>query len=138
MATSNGLGEFGKRMFTVADKMELNTSQMIRKVALVAGQSIVTRTPKDTGRAQGNWQMSVDRSTNTIKETIQTPAEVLAQHAGTVSGFSIESNRGIYINNNLPYISKLNNGSSKQAPAGFVEMGIRDGILAVATEKLIK
>lgn len=46
----------------------------------------------------------------------------------------------IFIRNNAPYITRLNEGSSPQAEAGFVQNAIRDGfnaaISALAAEGL--
>ena len=39
--------------------------------------------------------------------------------------------RQILISNNLPYINALNDGSSKQAPAGFVDSALSKGKRAV-------
>ncbi len=40
--------------------------------------------------------------------------------------------RPIYITNNLPYISKLENGSSKQAPNGMVNLTMNEVQRSVA------
>jgi hypothetical protein len=37
----------------------------------------------------------------------------------------------IHLNNNLPYIIPLNQGWSTQAPAGFIDMAILDGLAAI-------
>ncbi len=46
-------------------------------------------------------------------------AQALAEIAGHTAG------KEIFISNNVPYIGRLNNGHSAQAPSGFVEMAVR-------------
>lgn len=42
----------------------------------------------------------------------------------------------IHLTNNLPYIKPLNEGSSHQAPAGFVEVAIENGRNYMASQKV--
>jgi len=41
----------------------------------------------------------------------------------------------VHISNDAPYIGRLNAGSSSQAPAGFVQRAIADGIRAAKIER---
>lgn len=56
-----------------------------------------SRTPVDTGRATAGWEMSMTGSGN------------------------------IRITNNVPYVKYLQDGSSKQAPRGFVNQSLEAG-----------
>lgn len=85
----------------------------VRKVALGTQAELSRATPVDTGRARSNWFGSVN-----------TPARGTTQFTGglrpmNVERFSVVSDV-IFITNNLPYIKPLNDGSSAQAPSGFV------------------
>jgi hypothetical protein len=52
-----------------------------------------------------------------------------ASAAGEVQLRSYKLDQGsLFVTNNVPYIVPLNNGSSKQAGAGFVERGIERAI----------
>ena len=86
-------------------------------------------TPVDTGWARANWVPHIGSSLDTTAGT-RVEAE-----AGQLSGASAAGvaqvateyklARGpVHISNNVPYILKLDAGSSKQAPAGFVRRGI--------------
>jgi len=90
-----------------------------KKVVFDALNKILMRTPVDTGRARGNWQVSIanypfgevrstDRGGGT---TTQKGAAALAN----LTPFQV-----VYIANNLPYIQALENGSSKQSPQGMM------------------
>lgn len=119
------------RQFAIEIDRELNLNRdelrlVIRKVALEALSRIVLRTPVDTGRARGNWFVQVggagfDLQTE-IKDkegdvTVSNGALVIGNYKHE-SGFPV-----ISIYNNLPYINRLENGSSKQTnnqPGGIV------------------
>lgn len=99
---------------------EKQVSQATRRLALQALSGLVLRTPVDTGRARGNWQVSIgaprDGETGTNDRagagTIAAGNAVIGQQRA----FQV-----IVLQNNLPYITRLNEGSSQQAPAGYVE-----------------
>lgn len=101
-----------------------NLEKTIRAVALVVDAELVNTTPVDTGRARSNWLPSLNVPDLRTVEPGGKPA------VGPVAdSFRIDDT--ILITNNLPYIRRLNEGSSLQAPAGFVEAAIARGISSV-------
>lgn len=96
-----------------------------RATAMEVFASLIALTPVDTGRAKSNWWMDV----NVIATALLEPdnAAGATQQAVTVGSSKIEMDDTIYISNNLPYINRLNDGHSKQAPAGFVESSVQIG-----------
>lgn len=85
---------------------------------------LVLASPVDTGRFRGNWQMDVGRFIDDElaiedKSGAITISRELAKLRGSSSPFTI-----VTIQNNLPYAGRLNDGHSRQAPAGFVEAAI--------------
>ena len=98
----------------------------VRKTfAFLIYSSVVKKTPVDTGRARGNWLISVNNSSkaNTSRidkrKTGAEPSETIKQEEKA----KLEKAKGdesIYISNNLEYISALEYGHSKQAPSGMV------------------
>lgn len=83
---------------------------------------IVNRTPVDTGKAKSNWfvtigavgfEVSADLD-RTGQVSIARGTQVIATYRAT-EGYPI-----ISIHNSLPYINRLENGYSGQAPAGMV------------------
>lgn len=112
-------------------ELEKKSNQLIRAFALQLVTKIVEDTPVDTGRARANWNASVgkpDRRKFDVGEDRGAYAQYLAQQ-------SVENTRQInaanfwngdvgWIANGLPYILRLEQGSSTQAPAGMVKINI--------------
>lgn len=107
----------------IAAFMREGTQQAVgmvtRKLALGALSGVVMRTPVLTGRARGGWQVSIGPSSGGEGpldkgggSTVTAGAAVI----GTHQGYQI-----IYIENAVPYIGRLNDGHSKQAPKMYVE-----------------
>lgn len=92
----------------------------IRAVALVVDSELVNTTPVDTGRARSNWIPSINVVNPVTVEPNNKPSI-----APVLKEFKITDT--ILISNNLPYIRRLNEGSSKQAPAGFVDAAVAKG-----------
>lgn len=102
-----------------------------KKVALKIYSSIVTKTPVDTGRARGNWQIGIGHDIYTETEKTNKSGDV-SEAEGQIN--TAKGDQTIYISNNLPYICKLEYGGytdkaetektiggySKQAPMGMV------------------
>lgn len=90
--------------------------QVTRKIALDVQADLVASTPVDTGRARSNWLPSINRIRTDTTESTGGSISI------NFSGYNLGDK--IYLTNNLPYIKRLNEGSSKQAPAGFVDDAI--------------
>lgn len=80
--------------------------------------STATGTPVDTGHARANWILS-------------TGSPGTGQVAGTRGDGNVASiltwslsDGPIFVNNNVPYILRLNDGWSAQQPSGFIERAI--------------
>ena len=90
-------------------------------------------TPIDTGWARANWI-----ATATVPSTspVGTRHSVSAGASSRAIAKLISTYRlaagPIYVSNSVPYIARLNQGSSKQAPAGFVQRAIARAIRSAA------
>lgn len=98
-------------------------------IALDAFSRLILRTPVDTGRAKSNWQVGIG----------EVPDGVLARTnpSGALSDGerALSEMRGLPIVslvNNLPYIERLEQGHSKQAPAGMLEQTYQELLSMVA------
>lgn len=115
-----------------AKAIEKAASDLAVGTALTIVGDLAIKTPVDTSKAISNWQVSLNKaSENTIPphypgsdgstfrissaETLSKAKIVLSNKKPGIS---------IFITNNLPYIKRLNEGYSKQEPAGFVERAI--------------
>lgn len=93
-------------------------------------------TPVDTGWARANWipqiGAPVERpaGSRAAAEKGSLPSAQQTGVASVATGYKLA--RGpIYITNNVPYILRLDQGSSKQAPAGFVRRAIVKAVKGV-------
>lgn len=101
---------------------------IIQTIALEALSRIVQRTPVDTGQARANWQVQIggsgfDVTTQTDaggNVSISRGSEVIASYQHR-EDFPV-----ITIYNNLPYIGRLEDGYSGQAPNGMVALTVTE------------
>jgi len=100
-----------------AKSMDIELETVVRKLAFEVYKGVTQKTPVDTGRAKANWMLGY----GSINSTITNNTTFTLVHPPEGSG-----KRPIYITNNLPYISKLENGSSKQAPNGMVNLTMNE------------
>ncbi|HFV9291451.1 TPA: HK97 gp10 family phage protein [Serratia fonticola] len=99
-------------------QVDADVCKKMRIIAMALLGEIVQRSPVDTGRFRANNQVSIGSpeytSTSATDKsggaTLQQGSAVIAQG----QPYSV-----IYIQNNLPYAEPLENGHSKQAPAGI-------------------
>lgn len=100
-------------------------SQVTRGLALRALVGVVMRTPVDTGRARGGWSTSLGgatgRDTGVLDRSGSAP---IAQGTATIGQH--KGYEQIVLENNVPYIGKLDEGSSQQAPDGMTELTLAD------------
>lgn len=94
------------------------TQKAIRKFAFELFRSVVYDTPVDTGRARGNWHLTINQIPGEVfteppyKDRVpEAPDRLTPFRLGDI----------IYLTNNLPYIIRLEHGHSQQAPEGMLE-----------------
>lgn len=107
-----------------ANTMEQAT-QVVKKIATDVLTSVVLRTPVDTGRARANWQVGVGKYDRNIIETEDKQGS-LAISKGKSAMSGTEAGDKIYVVNNLPYIQRLEEGHSQQAPQGMVALTLQE------------
>ncbi len=117
--------EFAADLAKFAKDNRLAIRTVVGKLALDIHAGLVLRTPRDTGRAKSNWIPSIDQaSTATFPpDNAGRVSSMMAALVQRLPEFPV-----IWISNNLPYIKRLNEGWSKQAPAGFVEVTIDSNV----------
>jgi hypothetical protein len=105
------------RKFTekLGDKRDMFT----QKLLIDFGTRVIQRTPVKSGKARNSWNITIGspsldggREANTAGAAALTQLNAVAAKARGGMTF--------YFTNNLPYIRRLENGWSKQAPAGMV------------------
>lgn len=83
-------------------------------------------TPIDTGFASNNWWFNIGAPANSPEQPTGSAAAGAARIASdtlTISNITING-EPLHLTNNAQYIGLLNDGSSTQTPAGFVERAI--------------
>lgn len=134
------LGELNGEMRNTGQRVADNADRLVRRCALATDTALVLATPVDSGRARANWQVELGQAAegiigdpNNKKEQFDKSGQsAIAQGTETISQY--KSGSSINITNNLPYIERLNDGWSAQAPVGFVEKAVQVGISAIQAE----
>lgn len=135
------LNQFGDKIKHVAVNVPKNADEIVRKVALAADQTITMATPVDTGRARANWQVGIGAAPGGTVEYSGGGAGAAGYAIGAAANVvTIYKGQpgGIWLVNNLPYIQRLNEGWSSQAPAKFVEQAIDVAVNSIRDSKVIK
>lgn len=132
---AGSLKDLSKRCRQLAKDIPKQVNELTIQVALDVTFDLIDTTPVDTSKALSSWKAT---------RIAPFPSEVEAYFPGNF-GYTATSSRNaaksdaesnlknkkpgetIYIVNNADYIADLNNGSSKQAPSGFVEMSVAKG-----------
>ena len=112
-------------MTIIADQVEGNVEDAVRRAALAADRTAVLATPVDTGRARGNWRVGVGVPDVTANEdTDQGGGGAISRGRAVIAGWR-EGRGPIFISNSVPYIIPLDQGSSAQAPSGMSALAIQ-------------
>lgn len=115
-----------------ADKQKAKIIDIRREIAFALFAKILYRTPVDTGRARQNWIVTLNGGSLAYNPDAAKGGTVLADGRRVI--YNAKGDDTIIIQNNLPYIEKLEyggygpnspsgktvNGFSKQAPRGMV------------------
>lgn len=123
----------------IVGDLENVAEKVIKALTLEITAELQEATPVDTGWARLNWVPKIGEPSTEPKPKIEAnlPSAQAEQQKGlaeVLSGFKLA--RGLVsIANNVPYIKRLNEGSSKQAPAAFVQQAISRAVQKVVAKK---
>lgn len=105
-----------------------------RAATLELHGSLVLATPVDKGRARGNWQVSQGAPPGDVVGPAEFPGDSGAARGAAATRAAqqqalqelpkVRAFSRTYVSNRLPYIVRLNDGWSRQAPAGFVQVAV--------------
>lgn len=132
-------GTFALDLSKFAAKAGGNMDLVVRKVSLDLMARVIRRTPVDTGRARANWQVAIETiPVGEVEGSDKSGAKTLTAAAATVQ--SMIAGHVVYLVNNVPYIGVLEDGSSKQAPAGMLEVTLQEypGIVQLAASEVAR
>jgi len=123
------------RVADIGDYVNQQMEKLLRVAVLETDSRLKRASPVDTGRFRVSWQVGENAAPGGEKP------------AGTYSGipqidrigYQQEKLGNVYsVHNNLPYAEPLANGSSKQAPAGWVQGIAKDiqGFVRVNADRI--
>ena len=136
----NNIAKFNKALDKAAEKLtKVQWPIFYQKIGLDFLRGVVLKTPVGNpdlwktkppsgyvgGRARGNWQVAMGGRTNEdeIKETDADGGKTISAGSSSLAA-KIRSSpfSSIHIFNNVPYIVRLEEGWSSQAPSGMVSL----------------
>lgn len=118
--------EFEAKIKEFQKKAQEKAEKQVKRICLNVLENVVQQTPVLTGCARGNWRISFGKEPERVFEkdtkdpggnqTISTGSSLILSNAK----FGIRVN----ICNSAPYIQRLENGYSRQAPNGMVHITV--------------
>lgn len=119
------LGSFTLDIQRFVDKANGNIDLVVRKIALDLFTRIVLKSPVDTGRFRGNWQVGIGAIPAGTLE-LNDKAGTATISRVTAATLGVSAGQTIYLINNLSYARRLEYGWSKQAPEGMVRKSVAE------------
>lgn len=114
---------FERRMRELGERIHRNFSTLVKQTTDAIQEYEINGTPVKSGRARNGWRVGANSPDNT-------PPDMIGPFDPS-GNIRIDANRSIiaseplgthyFITNPVPYVPLLNDGSSQQAPAGFIE-----------------
>ncbi|MDD2005145.1 HK97 gp10 family phage protein [Pseudomonas putida] len=100
-----------------ADQIESDLVKQARIIAMALLGEIVLRSPVDTGRFRGNTMVSIGVPVFATTDNVDKDGAATIA-AGQAVLLGLKPYTRIFLQNNLVYAEKLENGHSKKAPNG--------------------
>lgn len=126
--------EFERRIQSIGVRVAEGGDRIVRTAFLAIDQAVVLATPVDKGTARSNWLPGFDNPVSGQREafvpgdggsTGGANAQAAIDAAKELAdGYDGDQHKSLHLTNNLPYIARLNEGSSTQAPELFVETAV--------------
>lgn len=115
--------EFSISLEKWADKIPQDAVvPFVKKVTFELLRKVTMKSPVDTGRFRANWMVGIGQADpSTVEET-----ENVAIPRGMAVLGGYREPVAVHVSNNLPYASALEDGHSKQAPAGVVGISVAE------------
>lgn len=118
---------------TTIGALESTIERIVKQVTLEAVAILTEDTPRDTGWARTNWIPRIGGPIDGAagdRESVATSASAQQSGVASVATYRLPMGK-VYITNHVPYIQRLNEGSSRQAPAGFVERSLVAAVTSI-------
>jgi hypothetical protein len=111
----------------IKEQIPLQAQKVQKVLSLGVLRSLVLATPVDTGRARANWITRNGGYSGAVLDVTfgRGAASAAASHALNAGKANVESIQPFSffgIDNNVPYMVSLNQGTSQQAPTMFIDI----------------
>ena len=107
-----------EKLLDLSDDIEDFVLEETHNLALAIDRDVVMETPVDSGAARGSWLVSVGSPDDTDVKN-KSPSGAIEQGQRAIGSAKVY--QLIYIQNTKPYIHRLNEGWSKQAPSKYID-----------------
>lgn len=120
-----GVADFAQQVRAFTEDAKEKTALAVKRIALEMFERVILRSPVDTGRFRGNWQVGIGNiPAGTLRLDDKSGRATISK--AQAAALRLEPGQTITLVNNLPYGPRLENGWSKQAPAGMVALTVQD------------
>lgn len=112
---------FAREVTLFAKKAEASTDKAVRAITFSLFREVVQRTPVDTGRLKGNWQVSQGApARSALDSSDASGGRTITAIAGGIGGAGTVT----FLANNLAYAERVeyDGWSHTKAPAGMVRV----------------
>lgn len=122
--------EFARALAKWVKDTEAQFQVIVRALAFEIHDRVIDRTPVDSGRARASWNISINTPVLTVapepkKKSKRSALETARTVRAALPAFDAFSDT-VWLTNAVPYILRLEHGSSKQAPVGMVAVTIAE------------
>ena len=120
------VGSFADQVAAFEKDARRKMDLAVRRVSLEIFSRVILKSPVDTGRFRGNWQVAIGSiPSGTLELDDKTGTATVSKADLKLVG--AKAGDTIYLANNLPYAVRLEEGYSKtQAPQGMVALTVQE------------
>lgn len=116
---------FNAKLRRFAKDNEVNVTTTMRLVTLQILVGAVEKTPFDTGRAKGGWQVDVNQPAVSADRPLD-PSGAQTIQEGATKLRALEFGDRTFVSNNVEYISYLEYGTRSQPANGMLRLTLEE------------
>ena len=109
----------GSKPTDFAIQIKNDSEQHLKKISTEMLQGVIVRSPVDQGAFRGNHKISVNNPETTSDKNLKDTEGNKTLLSESEKLKQLKLGDMVYIQNNLPYALRLENGHSQQAPLGI-------------------
>ena len=114
--------QFQSELHAWSKVLDRSLADVVRIITLEVYREIILRNPVDTGYSRSQWNVAINAPDTSVGEKPKGKGKIPPKPAPILTG--IDGKQKVYVTNSLDYIRFLEEGSSQQAPSGFIRIAI--------------